>query len=105
MDFGLARWCRRADDELTATGTLLGRSITCRPSRSRATSAIGPATDVYSLGAILYELADRPPALRGAPESLLAKSSWIPTRPLRRSGPGSTAQLVRAMQGDGPMAR
>ena len=61
-DFGLAR---RSDSSqgLTATGAVLGTPGYMAPEQAEGRSDImGPATDVYSLGSILYEcLAGRPP--------------------------------------------
>ncbi len=61
-DFGLAR---RLDDgaELTQSGTPLGTPSYMAPEQARGeTHSIGPAADVYALGAILYEtLTGRPP--------------------------------------------
>jgi eukaryotic-like serine/threonine-protein kinase len=61
-DFGLAR---RRDDSpgLTHSGTTLGTPSYMAPEQARGEKgAIGPATDVYSLGATLYEcLTGRPP--------------------------------------------
>jgi serine/threonine-protein kinase len=61
-DFGLAS--RLEDKEgLTLHGVLVGTPSYMAPEQARSDkSAIGPATDVYALGAILYEmLTGRPP--------------------------------------------
>jgi WD40 repeat protein/Tfp pilus assembly protein PilF/tRNA A-37 threonylcarbamoyl transferase component Bud32 len=61
-DFGLAK--RLEDDNSqTATGTVLGTPAYMSPEQARGQGrAVGPATDVYALGTILYEmLAGRPP--------------------------------------------
>ena len=61
-DFGLAK---RLDDDAgqTVDGALLGSPSYMSPEQAHGkTSEIGPATDVYALGAVLYEsLAGRPP--------------------------------------------
>jgi CHASE2 domain-containing sensor protein len=61
-DFGLAKMLDEASD-LTRTGAVLGTPSYMAPEQAAGQSAaIGPATDVYALGAILYELlAGRPP--------------------------------------------
>jgi eukaryotic-like serine/threonine-protein kinase len=61
-DFGLAKQIEGGSD-LTATGMILGTPGYMAPEQAAgATRTIGPATDVYALGAILYEcLTGRPP--------------------------------------------
>ncbi|HYE99402.1 MAG TPA: serine/threonine-protein kinase, partial [Planctomycetota bacterium] len=61
-DFGIAREIR-VDTRLTASGSLLGTPAYMAPEQARDDrSAVGPATDVYALGATLYELvAGAPP--------------------------------------------
>jgi serine/threonine protein kinase len=65
-DFGLAK---RLDEDpgLTATGAILGTASYMAPEQARGENRlVGPRSDVYALGAILYEaLTDRPP-FRGA---------------------------------------
>jgi serine/threonine protein kinase len=58
-DFGLARL---GDAGTTASGALLGTPSYMAPEQARAAGQVGPAADVYALGAILYEcLTGRPP--------------------------------------------
>ncbi|VTT99611.1 wd40 repeat-containing protein : Serine/threonine protein kinase OS=Singulisphaera acidiphila (strain ATCC BAA-1392 / DSM 18658 / VKM B-2454 / MOB10) GN=Sinac_5215 PE=3 SV=1: Pkinase [Gemmataceae bacterium] len=61
-DFGLAK-CRDETDRLTATGTAAGTPNYMAPEQVLAEpERVGPATDVYGLGGILYEcLTGRPP--------------------------------------------
>ena len=61
-DFGLAKQMD-AEAVQTRSGDIVGTPAYMAPEQARGrTSAVGPATDIYALGAILYEtLAGRPP--------------------------------------------
>jgi serine/threonine-protein kinase len=52
-DFGIAR--AAGDSTLTATGSVLGTAHYISPEQA-AGDRIGPATDIYSLGIVLYEM-------------------------------------------------
>jgi serine/threonine protein kinase len=71
-DFGLAKLLER-EDALTREGEILGTPSYMAPEQIRGlTGEITPATDVYSLGAILYEtLTGRPPFKGTTPLSTL----------------------------------
>jgi WD40 repeat protein len=82
-DFGLAR---RLDggQGITATGAILGTPGYLAPEQARASStAIGPATDVYGLGGILYYLLTGRPPIQGPTtlETLLETTEREPIRP------------------------
>jgi serine/threonine protein kinase len=58
--FGLAK--SAADAQLTQTGTVMGWLEYMSPEQVQALPELGPATDIYSLGAVLYEmLTGQPP--------------------------------------------
>jgi tRNA A-37 threonylcarbamoyl transferase component Bud32/tetratricopeptide (TPR) repeat protein len=72
-DFGLAKRLE-AGDGVTRTGHVLGTPSYMPPEQARGDfKAVGPAGDVYSLGAILYELlTGRPPFRSDSPTNTLA---------------------------------
>ncbi|WP_409473640.1 serine/threonine-protein kinase [Streptomyces sp. HC307] len=54
-DFGIARFLDDSAAALTAAGQIVGTSLYLAPERAVGRSA-GPASDVYSLGCVLYQL-------------------------------------------------
>ncbi len=84
-DFGLAKLFD-ADSEPTRTGMLLGTPGYMAPEQSRGPSSrVGPAADIYALGAILYEaLTGRPPFRAATPfETLELVHTCDPVPPRR----------------------
>jgi serine/threonine-protein kinase len=69
-DFGIARMVE--DDTLTATGSILGSPAYMSPEQAKG-ATIGPPSDVFSLGVMLYQLATgRPPFGGKDPLTVLA---------------------------------
>ncbi len=101
-DFGLARF--QGEASLTATGDLLGTLRYMSPEQALANRAVvDQRTDVYSLGATLYELLTLRPAFAGADrQELLRKIAQEEPRRPRADQPRS-AERPRDdhRQGDG----
>lgn len=91
-DFGLAkRLTAKSETELTLTGQVLGSPNFMSPEQAEGAQAIGPATDIYSLGALLYHLLTRQPPFQAETLTTLLKqvleTEPVPPRRLNPSIP------------------
>jgi WD40 repeat protein len=92
-DFGLAKRVG-ADSSLTHTGAVLGTPSYMPPEQAAGKKQLTTAADVYSLGAILYEMLSGQPPFRGATplDVMLQVSEREPMAP-RHSNPTIEADL------------
>ena len=92
-DFGLARF--GADAELTQTGDVIGTLRYMSPEQALARRGlVDHRTDVYALGATLYELLTLEPACPGRDrKELLWQIAWEEPRPLRHANRAVPADL------------
>ena len=83
MDFGLARRNSGEDARLTNDGTLLGSPAYMSPEQAKGkTELIGPATDIYSLGVVLYQMLTTKLPFEGSLMAVLQKIiNETPARP------------------------
>ncbi len=87
-DFGLARRLS-GEDRLTQTGAVVGTPSYMAPEQAQGQrNVVGPAVDIYALGAILYELlTGRPPFRAESPaETVHQLISQDPVPPSRLNG-------------------
>ncbi|MGR4853753.1 serine/threonine-protein kinase [Streptomyces sp. LARHCF252] len=88
-DFGIARFLDDPGAALTATGQIVGTGLYLAPERALGQPA-GPASDMYSLGCLLYQLlSGRPPFQADTAVALLHQhldSAPVPPRELGVAG-------------------
>jgi WD40 repeat protein/serine/threonine protein kinase/Flp pilus assembly protein TadD len=91
-DFGLAR---TAESGLSVTGEVMGTPGYMPPEQARGDlSLIGPASDVYSLGAVLYcLLTGRPPFQAASPIETMRQALELEPVPPRQLNPGVPRDL------------
>jgi serine/threonine protein kinase len=91
-DFGLAR--RLDESGPTASGDVMGTPSYMPPEQTASEKVIGPAADVYSLGAILYDLlSGRPPFEAATAADTLQQVRTVDPVPLRRLQPKVSRDL------------
>jgi serine/threonine protein kinase len=98
LDFGLARPVERQDAELiTASGAILGTPAFMAPEQAQGRD-VGPQTDLFSLGVVLYRLTTGRPPFAGPNMTavLLEVIQKVPTAPhlLRTEVPRSLSDLI-----------
>ena len=93
-DFGLAKWLDASSD-LTRTLTIFGTPGYIAPEQAHGpASSLKPTADVYSLGAVLFDLlADRPPFLGEHPLSVIKQAEEKPAPKLRSIVPAADRDL------------
>ena len=99
-DFGIARALRRprADQRLTETGLTLGTPAYMSPEQASGAREVDARTDIYSLGAVLYEmLAGEPPFTGATAQALLARRVLEDAPPVRQHRPSVPEPVERAV--------
>jgi putative nucleotidyltransferase with HDIG domain len=106
LDFGVARLMRtmnRVADRLTEQGTIIGTPHYMSPEQCLGELEVGPLSDIYSLGVILYEMVcgELPFECNSLSRLLLAHINEIPAPPRnrRQNLPDYlNAAIIRALQ-------
>ncbi len=112
LDFGIAKIVNKDTDSsnITRTGTVMGTPTYMAPEQASG-ATVTAATDLYSLGIILYEcLSGRPPFTGETPLSVLIKHMNEPVPPIVVKGfppdvPQELVDLVMHLLAKNPEAR
>ena len=92
LDFGIAR--RIESEHLTQTGTVIGTLEYMSPEQLRASRSIGAASDMYSLGCVLYQcLCGSPPFTGDTAAAIMARTLFEEPEPLATRRPDLPAEL------------
>jgi eukaryotic-like serine/threonine-protein kinase len=107
-DFGLAKWLDDPDGP-TATGSVFGTPSYMAPEQAEDSGDVGPAADIYALGAILYECLTGRPPFRGASTldtlRMVRETSPVPLRQLQPAVPRDLETIcLKCLQKD-PQSR
>src|SRR5262249_23724745 len=89
-DFGLAKKLDQASGQ-TASGAIMGTPSYMAPEQAEGKKGVGPAADIYALGAILYECLTGRPPFRGPtpvdPIRQVGADEPVPVRQLQPKTP------------------
>src|SRR5688572_17860469 len=98
-DFGIARALSADDPKLTETGLAVGTPAYMSPEQAAGDKGLDARTDVYSLGAVLYEmLAGEPPFTGATTQAILAKRFTEPPPSVRAVRPNVPDSLDHAIR-------
>jgi serine/threonine-protein kinase len=97
-DFGVARALNAQDDRLTSDGLAVGTPAYMSPEQATGDRDVGPASDIYSLACVLYEmLVGLPPFTGATPQAILARRLSGTPPDLRAVRPTAPASVVNAL--------
>jgi serine/threonine-protein kinase len=101
-DFGIARAVGAEGEAITKTGLAVGTPQYMSPEQATGTKDVDARTDIYALGAVLYEmLSGEPPFTGRTPQAVVARALTENPRPLgaSREGlpPGLEAVVARSL--------
>jgi serine/threonine-protein kinase len=97
-DFGIAR-ALAGDEHLTQTGMSIGTPAYMSPEQASGDKGVDARTDIYSLGAVLYEmLAGEPPYTGPTAQAIILKRFTEPVPSVRRGRPSVPEAVDQAIQ-------
>ena len=97
-DFGLARAIDQASLDSSSSGLVLGTPAYMSPEQAMARKDLGPASDVYALGCVAYEmLTGELPFTGPTAQAILTRHLADPPRSMRAVRPELPAQVEAAV--------
>jgi len=103
-DFGVARACCDAEEDaeqdgaaVTEVGFAVGTPEYMSPEQASGEQDLGAASDVYSLGCVVYEMLAGEPPFRGTSRTVIARQVTEAPRPLRGVRPEVPLAVERAV--------
>ncbi len=95
MDFGVSKFLDGSGDAMTASGILLGTPEYMAPEQLEGANKLGPASDIFAMGAILYRAISGHQVFSGANLAAVLRAMAVsePT-PIDRLVSGVPAELV-----------
>jgi serine/threonine-protein kinase len=97
-DFGLARAIDQSTTDSSSSGLVVGTPSYMSPEQGMARKDIGPASDVYALGCVVYEMLTGDPPFTGpSAQAIFARHIADAPRPMRSVRPDLAAGLERAV--------
>ncbi len=100
VDFGISKLSRHATlNTLTQRGTILGTAFYMSPEQAQGLEEVDPRADLYSVGAILYEmLAGRPPHTAPTYEAVLVAICTRDAEDVRRHAHDTSETVSRLLR-------
>ncbi len=97
-DFGIARALRSGATAITTAGLAIGTPHYMSPEQATGARDVDERTDVYAVGAVLYEmLTGKPPFTGRSAQAIISHSITEPHQPLAMSRPGLPPSLEPLM--------
>jgi serine/threonine protein kinase len=98
LDFGIAKLLDRQGAPLTLAGQLLGTTAYMAPEQLRG-AQVGPATDVYAVGCVMYEMLSGRPlyTAEGQPQMIAKILQNVAISPIQGVPPALMDALTRAL--------
>ena len=94
LDFGVAKMLGTDAHDVTKTGEVLGTPGFMSPEQLRGQREIGPSTDLYCLGLLLYEMIEGRPPFQATTVLELSMAHLLEPAPSLSKGPDALRALV-----------